>query len=88
MTQEKLILEVGNSEKRLWIEDASAPQDVLWQNLGLSTKNKFYRRMISSLVTMIVIVVNFYLVFIIKFVGVRASEGRMEKIGGLLPFSY
>lgn len=86
---EPLHLNKGTEKVKLWMEDSSSPQDVIWRNISTSSHSKFYRKMFSSLLTLAIIIFNFWVILMIKFEGVRISETREdEHLMPNLPISY
>lgn len=74
---------------KVWVEDTCSPQDVIWKNIRTSIQSRFYRMIFANLLTLFIIMLNFWIILMIKFEGVRIAETREnEDILPRLPISY
>ena len=59
-------LDVEGEVFKLGVEEASEPIDIIWENLNYSDRNRFFRRAISSLLSILVVILLFSLLFHLK----------------------
>ena len=57
-----LNLEVDTEKHRLWLDQATFPQNIIWYNLGYSRLNRFFRFLLVIFLSIIIIALDFYLI--------------------------
>ena len=53
-------------KKKLYATTAAEPTDILWENYGLSQANRFFRRLGSALISLLIIAFSLYTIIAIK----------------------
>lgn len=61
------------------IYPAKEPEDIIWQNFGLSFKQKIIRRCISGVISTLIILISFAIVFGVKYAQHRVNETNKSK---------
>ena len=57
----------GGKYRSLKIRRACQPEDVIWENYGLTPQKRFIRKIITSIIGVILIAIGFTLISIISF---------------------
>ena len=68
-TKLDLNLEVNGKNHQLWVERASAPQDIIWENLSYSKMSRLIRSLIGLLVSASLMVLDFILIMWLTYLG-------------------
>lgn len=80
--KEDLILNANGMPRLLRIQAAYNPNDIIWKNLGVTTRYRQYHEMLTILVVVFITAINFLIIFFIKYwAGNLLLNGRLDRRG-------
>jgi hypothetical protein len=84
--KEELLLNVNGIPRLLKIQTAYNPNDIIWKNLGVTTRFRQYHEMLTMVVIIFVTFLNFIIIFFIKYWAANilldgSLEGSMDRRG-------
>lgn len=68
--QEKLFFTANGISTRIKVEPAPEPQDIIWENFGLSQKARLARQIVSTILSYLILGIGFCLVLALKILNV------------------
>ena len=68
-TKLDLNLDIMGKTHQLWVERASAPQDIIWENISFSKMSRLIRSFIGFLVSVGLMILDFILIMWLTYLG-------------------